>query len=397
MTKRHAAACFATLVCVAGLTACGSSNRSDSSRGATSNKSPVTVALVSFDLPGSSLLPEFETGANAAAKVINSEGGIGGRKLVIATCNSMLQPAADTECAHKTLKSHPVAMTGCDLAWGTGGLPIYAAAGVPSINCLNSTQDLTSKYSFGLNPSAVGQERAWARWACSQPNIKTAAAIVPNQPTYSSNIVPKVLKSVLGACGKTVQPVYYPLTAVDVAPYVTKALAAKPDFIDYSGIGAQVDSFYRAFHQSGWPASKTAMPDTDFTPTTTGRNLLNGAIALCQFGPWSATTPDTVTFTKALNGNAAKVRDPNVMWSYAEIMFIYKAAQKIGFAKFDAVSFEHWLGTVKAAPIPLSHPYINPGPTGATQIKQPYVRFERWENGKFVLMPVGRDGWIKGY
>jgi ABC-type branched-subunit amino acid transport system substrate-binding protein len=401
MRGKQPSAWLAVIVCAMGLAACGSSQNQGGGGG--SSKSPVTLSLVSFNVPGSALLPEFESAANAAAKVINGEGGFGGRKLVINPCNSMLQPAAATVCAHKTLTAHPVAMLGCDLTWSGSGLPVYTAAGVPSINCLNNQIDVTNKRSFGLTASAVGENRGLMRWVCTQPSMKSVVSLLPNLPQYPGQIYPESVQTPLHSCGKTSNVVYYPLTAVDVAPYVVKALGFKPDFILYSGIGAQVDSFFRAFKQNGWPASKVAVPDTDFIPSITGPagNLINGAVVEGQFTTANNTArdPGVATFEKALNGNTTLTNDPNVAWAYAEVMFVYNAAKAIGFDKFNASTFQHWLSTVSSFPVPLSHAYTNPGPAGASQIKQPYTRIERWENGKFTPLSAGpkKNGWIKGW
>src|SRR4029077_2573838 len=100
---------LAVAACAVGLTALATSSS------ASGTKPPVTVAILTFDVPGSSLLPEFQTGANAAAKVINAAGGFGGRKLVFVSFNTSLSPATATVCAHQTIAKHPVASIGCEL------------------------------------------------------------------------------------------------------------------------------------------------------------------------------------------------------------------------------------------------------------------------------------------
>src|SRR5438067_6389381 len=75
----------------------GSSTRIDSS------KRPVRLELITFQVPGSDLLTAMKAGAVGAAKAINAKGGFGGRKVIIDTCNSMLQAGPATSCAHTTL------------------------------------------------------------------------------------------------------------------------------------------------------------------------------------------------------------------------------------------------------------------------------------------------------
>ncbi len=423
MRVRHPITWLAVLTCAVGLAACGSSSTtttSTTSAATTSaattsaastsgsattidnSKPPVNLALISFNVPGSSLLPEFEVAANAAASVINSEGGFGGRKLVVSSCNSMLQVSASVVCAHKTVTTHPLAMLGCELTWYATGLPLYAAAGIPSINCLNGQADVTNKYSFGLQSSAVGEDRALMRYLCTKSDVHTVVSLLPQSPQFTTAIYP-ALQATLAGCGKKSIALYYPLTAVDVDPYVVKAIGYKPDFIFLSSIGALVDNFYKSFQQNAWPASKTAVPDTDFIPSVTQPlgNSINGAIVIGQFatGNSTATDPSIPVFVKSLNNNTTYTNDPNVAWIWAETMFVYDAAKQIGFANFNSSTFQHWLSTYPSLPLPLSRQFQNPGPAGAPQIKQPYARMEVWENGKFNPLPVGpnKDGWINGW
>ena len=134
--------------------------------------------------------------------------------------------------------------------------------------------------------------------------------------------------------------------------------------------------------------------------TDAAGSLLNGAIILGQFGPWGQPhNPEFEAYAKALNNVNANTRDPNVMWAYAETLFIYDAAKKIGFAKFTSASLDKFMNTTKSFPVPLSHNMVNPGPAAAPQIKQPYVRIEQWQNGRILILPVGpkKDGWINGW
>src|SRR6516225_9480635 len=66
-------------------------------------KAPIVFALDGMEIPGLDLLTGQTAGADAAANVINSEGGFGGRKVVISVCNSMVAAAPTLVCAHKLL------------------------------------------------------------------------------------------------------------------------------------------------------------------------------------------------------------------------------------------------------------------------------------------------------
>ena len=59
--------------------------------------------MVTIKIPGSDLYTPYSAGAKAAADVMNAQGGWGGAKVVIDTCNSQLQASLNITCAHQTL------------------------------------------------------------------------------------------------------------------------------------------------------------------------------------------------------------------------------------------------------------------------------------------------------
>jgi branched-chain amino acid transport system substrate-binding protein len=382
--------------------ACGSSSSKSSVGQTSASKSPVTFALISYKIPGSDSLTELSAGANAAANQINATGGFGGRRVVIATCNSMLQPAAATVCAHKTLAEHPVAMFGCELSWSAAGLAVYAAAGIPSVNCPDTTADFNNPWTFGLNSSAVGQQRGAARYVCTRSDVHKVVALFPNVPQIV--ISQQLAYQTLQGCGKqTATPVFYPLTAVDVSPYVTRVAQAKPDFVLLTGIGAQIVLLFKALQQAGIPPSHVIAPDIEFVYSTILKqagSAMNGAYAENQFDTWGDTTnPDVAAYLTAFKGSSVDPRDPTVAWGYSDVMWFYTAAKAIGFDKFNSASLTTFMRTQTNVHIPLSRSLINPGPKGFPQERQPYIQISQWKNGRMVVVPTGpnKDGWVYGY
>ena len=146
------------------------------------SKPPVVFALNTLKISVVDLLTPYEAGANAAASYINSQGGIGGRKVVIDSCNTMYTPSVATECAHSTLADKPIAEFGCEPSWGSSGLPVYAAAKVMSINCPNVPADYTSKWNVSITGGQAGDQRASARWMCTQKNITNVVDLTQDIP-----------------------------------------------------------------------------------------------------------------------------------------------------------------------------------------------------------------------
>jgi len=427
LIKKSFAAVAAAVVCAGVLAACGgdddnngastpststsasSSTTSTSGASTTSagtgavdpSKPKVKIAVMSSKEPSGDLLTFFERGANAAAKAINANGGFGGREVVIQPCNSKFQPPVATVCAQKAVAQGVVGMMGCELAWSSSGLPIFARAKIPSVNCLNTKEDYSNEWSFGLNSGDTGQMGAQANWLCTKSDVKTVALVKPDLPQLRIN--EPLAQSILKGCGKKItEAVWFPLTAVDATPYVQKAIAAKPDFIIFSFAGPGVTTFMKTFQSAGWPADKIAMPDTDFPYNSVvkpAESAFVGAYAAAQFTPYGDTSdPQVQQYLKDTQAAGVDGQDPTTEWGYADVMWFYTAAKNIGFDKFDGPSFQQYMTTANDVPIPLTRTWTSPGPKDFPQNRQPYVQMSKYTGGgKFQVEQSGDQGWFYGY
>ncbi len=364
-----------------------------------SSKTPINVAMVSWKIAGDDELTPLTAGAEAAVKSVNASGGIFGRPLVLNTCNDMLAAGPATECAHETIAQHPIAMIGCSLAWGSTGLPVYEAAKVPSLSCLNVRPDVADPWDFGITPSAIGQDGAAAQYFCTLPDAHTIGFL--SLAGTGTNIwLAQYAYPVLKACGKTWVSIYEPLTTIDQAPYVAKVMAGKPQYILSSVQIPQTPGVFSAFAQAGMPASHILAADVNFTQQILSKApSMKGGIALLQFQPWTLTSnADVAAYQKALQGSSVNPNDPTVQWGYSLATWLAKSLQHLGAANINSVALQQYWTTANNIPIPLTRLYTNPGPTSAPQIKQPYVRLAQWTGSTFNPLPVGpaKDGWIRG-
>ncbi len=355
--------------------------------------------MISFKVPGEDQLTPMVQGADTALKVIDAKGGFGGRSVKLVTCNSMLQPASAEDCAHTTLADHPVTMIGCENVWAMTGLPIYAAAKVPSLNCLNTAQDYHSPWEFGVTPGATGDDAAYAAYLCTLPAVKTAGVLVIQLPAIVSDIT-TAFTPILKTCGKTVSTVQVPPTATDVTPYVAKLLSYKPQYALVNLETAEVPESYAALEQGGVPASHIAGSSVYFIDTVLAHApAMKGGISIAEWAPWSDTSdPNVVTYDNAVKAAGLDYKDPNIEWGYGLMMWLYTAAQRVGFANLDSTTLEHYLSTATNVPIPLAYNWLNPGPTQYPSIKQPFDLLAHWTGTTFEPIPVGptKDGWISG-
>lgn len=365
------------------------------------SKPKVVIALNTLKIPAVDLLSAYEAGANAAAKEINASGGFGGREVVIESCNTMYQPATVASCARKTIAKNPVANIGCDPGWGQAGLPIYAKAEVPSIVCINTKEDYTDPWSFGMTQGQEGDQRAVARFLCTRDDVKKVVFFTQDIP-FQHESAPNTIGKPLEECGKSAEYVYYPITGADLSPYVTKAAQAKPDFVITLGGGALAVQIFKLFTQAGIKpdqmfASANAMAyESVLKPAGA---TMEGVYAPVEVVSWDDTSnPGVAQYLKAMEGSGVDPKDSNPETAYMYVQTIYKAAQEVGFDDFDGKALAEYLNTANDVEVPTSRMILNPGPEGYPQVKQPYTQIVQWKGGKLNVVTEGtEDGWILAF
>jgi ABC-type branched-subunit amino acid transport system substrate-binding protein len=388
------------VLCAAALAACGSSG-SGGSGGGDAGKSPIDIALITFKIPALDFVTDYQSGADAALKYINSIGGWGGRQVNLDVCNSMLAPAPSTTCAHKTLANHPVAEFGCETSWGATGLQVYSAAGVPSFNCTNGGQDFTNRLSFGMGTGAPGEAAAMAKWLCAtQPEVKRIAYLTPVDPEQEATVPPAVNPVVKG-CGKTITYTYIPQAQVDMTPIVTKVLATHPQWVMTTIGQEQMVQVAKSLEQQGFPSNQISLASNALDRKNVlgpAGAALNNVYASDEWTGWGLDNADADTYRK-WTAHIANPLSGNVVQGWMYMMWLYTAAKHIGFSNFSSSTLTHWLQTsANGIHIPMSRTYVEKGPAGKPAIHQPYVQILHWQNGKMTVVTKGtKDGWITPY
>jgi ABC-type branched-subunit amino acid transport system substrate-binding protein len=253
---------------------------------------------------------------------------------VLDVCNSQLQPTVASVCAHKTLAKHPIAMFGCEIEWGAGGLQIYAKAKVPSFNCPNTKEDFTNPLSFGIVAGATGEQYAMAKWLCTQPDVRHVVMLGQDIPQQRRD-APAAVTPPLKACGKSVDFVWYPVTAADMTPYINKVIKQDPDFVIPWGGGPVTVQMVKSFAGAGFPVSKILVPDSALEYESSLKPLgatAEGIRATFQFDSWGEKgNPDVSAYMEAMKDSPVDPRTSNAVWGYSQMMLFYNIAKKIGF------------------------------------------------------------------
>jgi ABC-type branched-subunit amino acid transport system substrate-binding protein len=418
--KRAIGGLLAGVLCLGGLAACGSSDENKSAttgaEAATAasttaaasegggkidpSKPPVRIPVISIKMPGLDLLTPQAEGAKAAAHVINSQGGFGGREVVIDECATELTPATATVCANRTLeKGDVIAEIGCEVTWAMSGLEIYKRAKVPSLNCANKLSD---DWNFGAHPGTFGEHAAVAAWLCERDDVQKVVMLGQDIPQQRRE-EPEATKPIIEGCGKEIEYVFVPVDATDFTPYVNQVLKHDPDFVITQQSPGPTALMYKAFQQAGFPAEKTSSVGSSCIYEEVLKPLgaaMEGAVCLGGWKPWDDEADSEVAqYVQAMKESGAgyDYRSESPQWGYAHVMWLYEAAKELGFDKATPEALAEYMRTANGVPMPLAKEWKNPGPSMATSTKQPATLFLRWQDGKFNVIEEGTDGgWIDG-
>lgn len=96
-------------------------------------KGTVTVMALGVYSSPEFTVPQALDGVLLAAKQINAAGGIGGKKLVVITCNEDNSASVAAQCAQKAVSDHVAALVGRTTLNGDAVVPIIQKAQIPDI------------------------------------------------------------------------------------------------------------------------------------------------------------------------------------------------------------------------------------------------------------------------
>lgn len=112
----------------------------------------ITVMTWAPQDTGATNKPGMPAFAQAYARWINAQGGLGGRKLNVLTCNDRNEAVAAAKCARRAVEEHAVAVVGSYSQHADSFLPVLEGAGIPYIGGYGITNaEFTSPLSYPVN------------------------------------------------------------------------------------------------------------------------------------------------------------------------------------------------------------------------------------------------------
>jgi ABC-type branched-subunit amino acid transport system substrate-binding protein len=120
--------------------------------------------------------PDLPWIATAFADLINTQGGVNGRPLVVINCDEGGEPAGATRCAEEAVSQRVLAVVGSYSAYPRAYLPVLERAGIPYIGgAAVGPEELTSAISFpitgGQSLLVLGAARLAAMQGCRRVSL----------------------------------------------------------------------------------------------------------------------------------------------------------------------------------------------------------------------------------
>ncbi|MEU9640475.1 ABC transporter substrate-binding protein [Streptomyces sp. NPDC048188] len=120
--------------------------------GGSGGDGPITVMTWAPQDTGATNKPGMPALAQAYARWVNAQGGLGGRKLNVLTCNDHNDSVAAAKCARRAVKEKAVAVVGSYSQYADSFFPVLEGARIPYIGGYGLTNaEFTSPLSYPVN------------------------------------------------------------------------------------------------------------------------------------------------------------------------------------------------------------------------------------------------------
>lgn len=273
-------------------TGCGQGLLGEESKQA--EKGPIVLGMLIPQSGGEAAIgPYMKNAAQLAVDEINAAGGVLGRQLKLQAEDDACDPATAVAGANKLVAAKVSVSVGGYCSGATlPTLPVFGKARIPMIiPAANSGQlvDQKAEHVFLINGTGVQQAEAALRWMDKQHATKIA--LVHDNTSYSKDIALRTAAK-LDEPGGPEQVLTETVTPKesDYSANVRNVLAARPDFVYWTGYFTEGGLFVRQLRQAGYKGHITVADGavSDKLIEIAGRQAAEGVTATMT------QTPDTI-------------------------------------------------------------------------------------------------------
>jgi ABC-type branched-subunit amino acid transport system substrate-binding protein len=216
-----------------------------------SSSTPINIMLEGAISGPVYALPEMVTGAQAAVNHLNKQGGVGGHKVKLITCDDQGNPNEDAACGRKAVADHIVAVVGSLSIYDNNFIPSLAKAHIPYFASTDINPiDHTSPVSFPVNASATDYSAEGKLLAKDGGGCTNAAVLGVDQPGTTQGIT-FIEKAFKAGGGKTFKTYLYPPATSNFTPLVATAMSRGAKCLSMIGGPQSVVGILEAVKLSG--------------------------------------------------------------------------------------------------------------------------------------------------
>lgn len=326
--------------------ACGSSTSSTSSASSTTSASggfTGTVAIGESTTLSGAIAELGQTGLQGvqlAAADINAKGGLLGKKVTVVSADDGVSPSTGASNARSMiLNDHVVALFGPVVSSIAAAEEAIAAQYKVPIFFHTSndvgllTKDYT-KYAFQVVPNTIMEPRAAAAYLAQQVGDKqiTIGTFAPDY-SFGHDTVSGFIQALkdLHVNYKLVAQQFPPLTATNIAPYLSALTAANPQYVFNAQFGGDLVNFSQQANQYGFFNKTKVIAMYSAAPLAAlGSNAPAGAIGFDRAPYWAINTPAMSSFNSEYK---AKYNSYPSAWAIMAYTAVQAWAQGVRTAK----------------------------------------------------------------
>jgi ABC-type branched-subunit amino acid transport system substrate-binding protein len=360
---------------------------------------PIVVADSSqlTGIPGfdPSALPK---GEKAAADYVNCHGGIDGRPIDVASCDTRYDPAGSKACAAEAVAKGAIAVTGLDdLSSSSGADAQYAQNRIVTLNAPNQIPLVDDTNVFAVANGGTGEFYGLGHYFGAVLKPKSVRLLMPDQPyghTYSDWI-----KAAAAAAGLTnIDTIYYNINITDFSSVVAKLVQDRPAVVFTLVNGSQIPLVWGQLEQQGIKASQVYIHSAamDSRVLAKAKDVATGGNIISEFAnPDDLSDPDVRIYRDAMKaaGDDDIARTALAVAGFSEVMFLEAVAKTVskstGPARVNAQSVKAYLsktlgaGSGQTIPVFLGTP-MGAAARGFSGIHRGAVQILSWDGSKFV-------------
>ena len=366
-----------------------SASASASAKSAKASLSPVKVMDIEVLNGTITSFPEIQAADEAAAKQINSEGGLKGHPIQVITCNDQGSVNVDEQCAEQAVSDGVIASVGSYSTDSNVWYPIFAKTGIINLaeSTLATAVDFTSPLAYPITAGTAVEFTAQGVLAAREGCTKLAV-LSPDTPLVLATLHGALVgaQSVNRKIADNVISIAYPVA--DYAPLISQAIADGDNCVIGATPGSDAPRLMTAIQQSGHPFKVFGIA-AQFPPSE-----LTGALGTFSNGKIFTTTPQAVAnsdpalvkITKAIKAedHSAALDDESLQaWAGMQILKMVSADMTTFTSKALAAALVK-IGTINMgyyAPFSFAKPLGIPGYNRMFNLG---LYGEKYDDGQFV-------------